>query len=178
MKFAPIYGLLAEFDTPTELVVAARRAYEAGYRRMDAYSPFPIEELAEAIGMHSDRVPLVVLVGGILGGLCGYMMQYWIHVISYPVNVGGRPLHSWPAFIPVTFEMTILFAGLAGALGMLALNGLPMPFHPLFNSSRFAFATRDRFFLCIEAVDPKFDLVAVRQFLETLNPRSVSEVPH
>lgn len=178
MKFAPIYGLLAEFDTPTELVVAARRAYEAGYRRMDAYSPFPIEELAEAIGMHSDRVPLVVLVGGILGGLGGYMMQYWIHVISYPVNVGGRPLHSWPAFIPVTFEMTILFAGLAGALGMLALNGLPMPFHPLFNSSRFAFATRDRFFLCIEAVDPKFDLVAVRQFLETLNPRSVSEVPH
>ena len=178
MKFTPIYGLLAEFDTPTELVVAARRTYEAGYRKMDAYSPFPIEELAEAIGMHSDRVPLVVLVGGILGGLGGYMMQYWIHVISYPLNVGGRPFHSWPAFIPVTFEMTILFAGLAGALGMLALNGLPMPFHPLFNSSRFAFATRDRFFLCIEAADPKFDLIGVRQFLETLNPRSVSEVPH
>ena len=178
MKFTPIYGLLAEFDTPTELVVAARRAYEAGFRKMDAYSPFPIEELAEAIGMHSDRVPLVVLVGGILGGLGGYMMQYWIHVISYPVNVGGRPLHSWPAFIPVTFEMTILFAGLAGALGMLALNGLPMPFHPLFNSSRFAFATRDRFFLCIEAADPKFDLVEVRRCLETLSPRSVSEVPH
>ncbi len=178
MKFTPIYGLLAEFDTPTELVVAARRAYEEGFRRMDAYSPFPIEELAEAIGMHSDRVPLVVLVGGILGGLGGYMLQYWINVISYPVNVGGRPFHSWPAFIPVTFEMTILFAGLAGAFGMLALNGLPMPFHPLFNSSRFAFATRDRFFLCIEAADPKFDLVGVRTFLETLNPRSVSEVPH
>ncbi len=178
MKFTPIYGLLAEFDTPTELVVAARRAYEEGFRRMDAYSPFPIEELAEAIGMHSDRVPLVVLVGGILGGLGGYMLQYWINVISYPVNVGGRPFHSWPAFIPVTFEMTILFAGLAGAFGMLALNGLPMPFHPLFNSSRFAFATRDRFFLCIEAADPKFDLVAVRTFLESLNPRSVSEVPH
>ena len=178
MKFTPIYGLLAEFDTPTELVVAARRAYEEGFRRMDAYSPFPIEELAEAIGMHSDRVPLVVLVGGILGGLGGYMLQYWINVISYPINVGGRPLHSWPAFIPVTFEMTILFAGLAGAFGMLALNGLPMPFHPLFNSSRFAFATRDRFFLCIEATDPKFDLVGVRTFLESLNPRSVSEVPH
>ncbi|HZU43817.1 MAG TPA: DUF3341 domain-containing protein [Terriglobales bacterium] len=178
MKFTPIYGLLAEFDTPTELVVAARRAYEEGFRRMDAYSPFPIEELAEAIGMHSDRVPLVVLVGGILGGLGGYMLQYWINVISYPVNVGGRPFHSWPAFIPVTFEMTILFAGLAGAFGMLALNGLPMPFHPLFNSSRFAFATRDRFFLCIEAADPKFDLIAVRTFLESMNPRSVSEVPH
>jgi Protein of unknown function (DUF3341) len=178
MKFTPIYGLLAEFDPPTELVVAARRAYEEGFRRMDAYSPFPIEELAEAIGMHSDRVPLVVLVGGILGGLGGYMLQYWINVISYPVNVGGRPFHSWPAFIPVTFEMTILFAGLAGAFGMLALNGLPMPFHPLFNSSRFAFATRDRFFLCIEAADPKFDLVGVRTFLESLNPRSVSEVPH
>jgi len=178
MKFTPIYGLLAEFDTPTELVVAARRAYEEGFRRMDAYSPFPIEELAEAIGMHSDRVPLVVLVGGILGGLGGYMLQYWINVISYPVNVGGRPFHSWPAFIPVTFEMTILFAGLAGAFGMLALNGLPMPFHPLFNSSRFAFATRDRFFLCIEAADPKFDLIGVRTFLESLNPRSVSEVPH
>ena len=178
MKFTPIYGLLAEFDTPTELVVAARRAYEEGYRRMDAYSPFPIEELAEAIGMHSDRVPLVVLVGGLLGGLGGYFMQYWINVISYPVNIGGRPFHSWPAFIPVTFEMTILFAGLAGAFGMLALNGLPMPFHPLFNSSRFAFASRDRFFLCIEAADPKFDLVGVRTFLESLNPRSVSEVPH
>lgn len=178
MKFTPIYGLLAEFDTPTELVVAARRAYEEGFRRMDAYSPFPIEELAEAIGMHSDRVPLVVLVGGILGGLGGYMLQYWINVISYPVNIGGRPFHSWPAFIPVTFEMTILFAGLAGAFGMLALNGLPMPFHPLFNSSRFAFATRDRFFLCIEAADPKFDLAGVRTFLESLNPRSVSEVPH
>ena len=178
MKFTPIYGLLAEFDTPTELVVAARKAYEEGFRRMDAYSPFPIEELAEAIGMHSDRVSLVVLVGGILGGLGGYMLQYWINVISYPVNVAGRPFHSWPAFIPVTFEMTILFAGLAGAFGMLALNGLPMPFHPLFNSSRFAFATRDRFFLCIEAADPKFDLAGVRTFLESLNPRSVSEVPH
>ena len=178
MKFTPIYGLLAEFETPTELVAAAKRAYEEGYRRMDAYSPFPIEELAEAIGMHSDRVPLVVLVGGLLGGLGGYFMQYWISVISYPVNVGGRPFHSWPAFIPVTFEMTILFAGLAGAFGMLALNGLPMPFHPLFNSSRFAFATRDRFFLCIEAADPKFDLIGVRTFLESLNPHSISEVPH
>ncbi len=178
MKFTPIYGLLAEFETPTELVAAAKRAYAEGYRKMDAYSPFPIEELAEAIGMHSDRVPLVVLVGGLLGGLGGYMMQYWIAVISYPINVGGRPFHSWPAFIPVTFEMTILFAGLAGAFGMLALNGLPMPFHPLFNSSRFAFATRDRFFLCIEAADPKFDLVGARQFLETLKPHSISEVPH
>lgn len=178
MKRPPIHGLMAEFENPTELVLAAHRAHEAGYRRMDGYTPFPVEGLSEAIGFKKDRVALVVLIGGILGGLSGYLMQYWISVVSYPLNVGGKPLHSWPAFIVVTFEMTVLFAGLAGVFGMLALNGLPMPYHPVFNVPRFALATRDRFFLCIEARDPKFDRVETRRFLESLGGREIAEVPH
>ena len=177
MKRVPIYGLMAEFDSATDLVAAARRTYEAGYRKIDAYSPFPVEELAEAIGFHRSGVPLVVLVGGILGGLSGYLMQYWIAAVNYPINVGGRPYNSWPAFIVVTFEMTILFAGLAAAFGMLALNGLPMPYHPVFNVPRFAFATKDRFFLIIFSSDPKYEAASARQFLESLGPRSIAEVP-
>jgi len=177
MKRTPIYGMMAEFDSPSDLVAAARRTYEAGYQKIDAYSPFPIEELAEAIGFHSNAVPLVVLIGGLIGCLSGYALQYWISVITYPINVGGRPLHSWPAFIVVTFEMTIPFAGLAAVLGMLALNGLPMPYHPVFNVPRFAFATKDRFFLMIFSTDPKFNPVDTRRFLEGLSPRSISEVP-
>jgi hypothetical protein len=177
MKRTPIYGMMAEFDSPSDLVAAARRTSEAGYQKIDAYSPFPIEELAEAIGFHSNAVPLVVLIGGLIGCLSGYALQYWISVITYPINVGGRPLHSWPAFIVVTFEMTILFAGLAAVLGMLALNGLPMPYHPVFNVPRFAFATKDRFFLMIFSTDPKFNPVDTRRFLEGLSPRSISEVP-
>jgi hypothetical protein len=173
-----IYGLLAEFDNPTVLVAAAHQAREAGYRRLDAYTPFPVEELTEALPLRRSRLPLIVLLGGIIGGLSGYFMQYYAAVIGYPVNIGGRPMHSWPAFIPVTFEMTILAASLAAVLGMLALNGLPMPYHPLFNVARFALASRNRFFLCIEAVDPKFDEPATREFLVGLNPRSVEEVPH
>ena len=129
----PLYGLMAEFDSPADLLDAARRAYEEGYRRMDAYTPFPVDGLAEALGFRRTRLPLVVLFGGIAGGLGGYCLQYWISAIDYPLNVGGRPLHSWPAFIPVTFELTILVAALAAVLGMLALNGLPMPYHPVFN---------------------------------------------
>jgi Alternative complex III, ActD subunit len=177
MKHTPIYGMMAEFETPTHLVEAARQTFDAGYKKIDAYSPFPVEELAEAIGFRYNRVPLVVLIGGILGGLSGYLMQYWISVINYPINVGGRPLHSWPAFIVVTFEMTILFAGISAVFGMLALNGLPMPYHPVFNVPRFAFATRDRFFLIIFASDVKYDPVETRRFLESLSPRSVLEVP-
>ena len=177
MKRTPIYGIMAEFDSPSDLVAAARRTYEAGYQKIDAYSPFPIEELAEAIGFHHNAVPLVVLIGGLLGCVSGYSLQYWVSVISYPINVGGRPLHSWPAFIVVTFEMTILFAGLAAVLGMLALNGLPMPYHPVFNVPRFAFATKDRFFLMVFSTDPKFSVIETRRFLETLGPRSISEVP-
>ena len=177
MKRTPIYGMMAEFDSPSDLVAAARRTFEAGYQKIDAYSPFPIEELAEAIGFHSNAVPLVVLIGGLIGCLSGYALQYWISVITYPINVGGRPLHSWPAFIVVTFEMTILFAGVAAVLGMLALNGLPMPYHPVFNVPRFAFATKDRFFLMVFSTDPKFSVVETCRFLEALGPRSISEVP-
>jgi hypothetical protein len=177
MKRTPIYGIMAEFDSPSDLVAAARRTYEAGYQKIDAYSPFPIEELAEAIGFHHNAVPLVVLIGGLLGCVSGYALQYWVSVITYPINVGGRPFHSWPAFIVVTFEMTILFAGLAAVLGMLALNGLPMPYHPVFNVPRFAFATKDRFFLMVFSTDPKFNAVDTRRFLEGLSPRSISEVP-
>jgi hypothetical protein len=171
-----LYGLIAEFDSPSQLVAAAEKTYERGYRRIDAYSPFPIEELFEAIGDRRTLMPLIVLIGGIIGCISGYFMQYYIHVIDYPLNVGGRPLHSWPAFIPVTFEMTILCAALAGVFGMLALNGLPQPFHPVFNVPRFELASRDRFFLLIEARDPKFDLEETRRFLESLEPREVSDV--
>lgn len=177
MKRTPVYGLMAEFATPTDIVAAAKRTHEAGYRKIDAYSPFPIEELAEAIGFHREGVALVTLIGGLLGMFGGYLLQYWIHNISYPTNVGGRPLNSWPAFIVVTFEMTILFAGLAAVFGMLALNGLPMPYHPVFNVPRFAFATKDRFFLIIFSSDAKYDSVETRRFLESLEPRSISEVP-
>jgi hypothetical protein len=167
---------MAEFDDPNALVAATRRAHAEGYRRMDAYSPFPIEELHDALGEHHSRLPLIVLVGGLCGGIGGYALQYWVSAIAYPINVGGRPFHSWPAFIPVTFECTILVAALSAVLGMLALNGLPMPYHPVFNVPRFALASRNRFFLCIEAKDRKFDLETTRRFLETLEPREVSTV--
>jgi hypothetical protein len=171
-----IYGLMAEFDTSQALVEAARRTYAEGYRKTDAYSPVPIEELHDAMHMHDERLPKMVLVGGILGGLGGYALQYFTMVIDYPLNVGGRPLHSWPTFIPVTFETTILGAALTAVLGMLALNGLPQPFHPVFNVPRFALASRNRFFLCIEARDPKFHLETTRKFLESLGAREVTIV--
>ena len=170
------YGLMAEFDDPNDLVSATRQARTQGYRKMDAYSPLPIEELHEALGAHHTRLPLIVLLGGIAGCVGGYALQYWAAAIAYPLNVGGKPLHSWPAFIPVTFECTILVAALSAVFGMLALNGLPQPYHPVFNVPRFALASRNRFFLCIEASDPRFDLHETRAFLETLNPREVTAV--
>jgi hypothetical protein len=179
MKKEPgLYGIMAEFNDPNSVVAAARRAYAEGYRRMNAYSPYPIEELAEAIGFHRNMLPLIVLIGGIVGGLCGYGLQYWTSVIDYPINVGGRPLHSWPAFIPITFECTVLFAAFAAVLGMLALNKLPQPHHPVFNAPRFELASRSHFFLCIESKDPKFNPAATRQFLESLGPSEVSDVEY
>ena len=172
----PLYGLMAEFVDPNDLIAAARGAHAAGYRKMDAYSPFPVEGLAEALGLRDHRLPRIVLIGGLIGGTAGYLLQYYVSVIAYPLNIGGRPLHSWPAFIPVTFETTVLVAALSAVLGMLALNGLPMPYHPVFNVPRFALATRDRFFLCIEATDPKFDREETQRFLEGLKAREVSNV--
>jgi hypothetical protein len=173
-----LYGLMAEFATAEALREAAQRTYADGYRRMDAYSPFPIDGLSEAIGFQRTRLPLIVLIGGIAGCLGGFYLQYWTSVIDYPINVGGRPFNSWPAFIPVTFEVTILCAALSAVLGMIALNGLPMPYHPVFNVERFERASRDGFFLCIEAADSRFDLERTRRFLAGLNAQGVFEVAH
>src|SRR5881398_2084752 len=170
------FGLMAEFENVNDAVTAARRTYAAGYRKLDAYSPFPVEELSEAIGFHKNGVPLICLIGGLLGGTAAFTLQWWINTISYPINIGGRPPNSWPSFIIVTFEMTILFSGLSAVFGMLALNGLPMPYHPVFNVPRFALASKDRFFLIVEARDKKFDLTETRTFLETLGPREVTTV--
>ena len=176
MKRPPIYGLMAEFEDVQQLIEAARRTREAGYRHYDAYTPIPVEELAEVMHAHDNRLSWLVLVGGILGLVGGYGLQYWTSVIDYPLNIGGRPLHSWPAFIPPAFETTILGAALFCVLGMLALNGLPMPYHPVFNVPRFALSSRDRFFLCIEATDPIFETEATRRFLERFGPREVNVV--
>ena len=171
-----VYGIMAEFGTPDQLLEAAGHATAEGYRFVNAYTPFPVEGLAQAIGFRRSSVPLLTLVGGLLGGIGGFYMQYWMSAISYALNIGGRPLNSWPAFIPVTFEMTVLGAALFAVLGMLALNKLPMPHHPVFNVPRFALATKDRFFLCIEARDPKFDRVRTAQFLKSLKAYDVAEV--
>jgi len=173
-----IYGVMAEFDNPTDLVNATRTVYEKGYRKMDAYTPFPIEELSDVLHLHKNKLPLIVLIGGMLGGLTGYLLQYFVTVIYFPINVGGRPLHSWPSYIIITFELTILFGCITTLLGMLALCGLPMPYHPTFNVPRFATASRDRFFLCVEATDPLFDRKKTAGLLETLEPKEVSEVEH
>ena len=171
-----IYGVMAEFDSPSQLVSATRAACAKGYHKLDAYTPFPIEELNDVLRLHKNKLPLIVLAGGILGGLTGFLMQYWIAVIYFPINVGGRPLNSWPAFIVITFELTILFGSIFAVLGMLALCELPMPYHPVFNVPRFSAASRNRFFLCIESADPLFDRVKTAEFLGTLKPREVSEV--
>ncbi|GIX07975.1 MAG: membrane protein [Candidatus Poribacteria bacterium] len=171
-----VYGLVAEFDDPDRLIEAARRARESGYRRMDAYTPFPVHGLLEALGKRPTRLQWIVFIAAVLGGVGGYYLQYWIAAVDYPINVGGKPLNSWPNFIPVTFEMAVLVSAIVAAVVMFALNGLPQPYHPLFKVERFQRASQDRFFLCIEAEDPRFDLEETRRFLESLNPLSVEVV--
>ncbi len=171
-----LYGIMAEFEEHDQLLEAAKKAYEAGYREMDAYSPFPIEELAGAMGHEYSLVPLFTLMGGIAGGLGGYFMEWYSMGRLYPLNVGGRPLNSWPNFIPITFELTVLIASLSAFVGMLVLNRLPQPHHPVFNVPQFRRASIDRFFLCIETEDPKFDERGTREFLKGLEPLSIAEV--
>ena len=171
-----LYGIMAEFDNPSDLVSAARRTFAAGYRRINGYSPYPIEELSEAIGFTKTSLPLIVFIGGLIGGLGGFFMQYWMEVIDYPLNVGGKPFNSWPAFIPITFECTVLVAAFSAVLGMLILNKLPQPYHPVFNAPNFALATRDKFFLVIEANDPKFKHGEATEFMKTLGALGVNDV--
>jgi Alternative complex III, ActD subunit len=176
MKMLPLHGVMAEFESPEDLMRAARAAHDAGYRKMDAYSPAPIEGLVELVGAPKKKLPTIVFCGGAIGALGGYYLQYWISVVSYPLNIGGRPYHSWVAFIPVTFELTILCAAFSSIIGMLVLNGLPQPYHPVFHSPDFKRASRDRFFLCIEGSDPQFDAAGVRSFFEALNPCEVTDL--
>jgi hypothetical protein len=174
-----IYGLLAEFETPGELIRAALEARKDGWRRMDCYTPYPVEEAAEAIGFHRNYVPLLTLVGGVMGLAAMFLLQVWVSVWAYPLNIGGRPLYSWPAFIVPAYEWTILFAGLSAAFGMLALNGLPALYHPLFNAPNFCDgATTDKFYLCLEALDPKFELAEAKKYLMSFAPVSVVEVEY
>jgi len=178
MSRPAIYGLLAEFDHADAIVEAAHDVHAAGYRKLDAYTPYPIEELIEALHIGRSRVPRIVLVGGITGLLVGWGLQYWSSVIEYPLNIGGRPLNSWPAFIVPSFETTVLFSALAAVVGMLALSGLPQPYHPVFNVPGFALASQNRFFICVEATDPKFDREGTREFLQGLGAVEVTEVAH
>jgi len=174
---SPAYGLMAEFDTPAQLVAAAQKAYADGYRKMDAYSPFPVEGLDDALGPSRRWLPLFVLLGGIAGGTGAFFMQWFANVVQFPLIIGGRPYNSWPAFIPITFELTILVAAGTAVVGMIALNGLPMPYHPVFHVPRFELASRQGFFFCIESKDPQFDWAKTRGFLDSLKPVGIYEVP-
>ena len=171
-----MHGMMGEFSTASALVKAAEAAHHEGYKQMDAYSPVPIEELHHAMGLPNTKLPAMVFAGALIGGLSGFLLQNWVSIVAYPLNVGGKPLYSWPAFVPVTYECTILGAALTAVIGMLALNGLPQPYHPMFNAKRFAMASSDRFFLCIEAVDKKFDLHKTREFLEGIGAKEVTTV--
>jgi Protein of unknown function (DUF3341) len=176
MKRRPIYGLMAEFETPEEVLAAAHRTRAAGYRRIDAFTPFPVEGLAEAVGFEWTAVPIIVFCGGLLGGLTGFGMCFYANVVSYPWVIGGKPPNSWPMWIPITFELTILGAAIAAVVGMLALNGLPTPYHPMFSVERFRLASTDRFFLCVKARDRKFSLEETKTFLQDLKPHGVYEI--
>jgi hypothetical protein len=171
-----LFGLMAEFEEHDQLLAATRRAYAEGYRRMDAYSPFPVEGLAEALGHEHSAIPLFTLIGGMVGGLGGYFMEWYAMARLYPLNVGGRPHNSWPNFIPIVFELTVLIASVSAFLGVFILNKLPQPHHPVFNVPEFERASIDRFFLCIEADDPKFNVEQTRKFLGDLKAHKVMEV--
>lgn len=171
-----VHGVMAEFKTPTELVRAAKAASAQGYRKMEAYTPFPIEELHHALHLHRNKLPLIVLIGGICGGLTGFLLQCYITIWNFPTNIGGRPLFSWPSYIVITFELTVLFASIAATFGLLALCGFPALYHPVFNVPRFSLASRNGFFLCIESDDPLFELDRTKSFLSGLDPKEVSEV--
>lgn len=173
-----LYGLLAEFDAPEALLHAAQRARSLGYRRMDAYSPFQIEGLAEAVGFRFNLLPWLVLAGGFGGAAAGYFLQYDAAVISYPLNIAGRPLNSWPSFVPITFELGVLGAALSAFFALLALCGLPSPYHPIFTADSFDLETKGKFFLCIEASDRHFRYDETRQFLASLGARRVEPVEH
>jgi Protein of unknown function (DUF3341) len=173
----PLYGVMAEFKTGDELIAATRQAREAGYTRMDGYSPYPIGEVADELGFPRSEIGAVMFIGGLCGATLGFLMQTWVSVYDYPISIGGKPYWSWPQFVPVSWALLVLSASLCGIFGLLALCGLPQPYHPVFNVERFSRATRDRFFLCIEAADPQFDPATVRAFLQTLNPDDVAEVP-
>jgi len=178
-RHSQLFGLMGEFATPEDLLGATRKARAAGYKHIEAYTPFPVEGLSEAVGFRgfrSNLVAFLTLLGGIGGGLTGFGLQYWVSVITYPINIGGRSLNSWPAFIPVTFELTVLGASITAVVSMLALNKLPQPYHPLFNVERFSQASTDKFFLCIEARDPKFDVRETAKFLQSLHAQHVNEV--
>ncbi len=175
-KQEPIYGLMAEFETPEQVLQAALRTHAAGYRRIDAFTPIPVEGLAEAIGFEWTSLPMVVFTGGFLGGCSGFFMCWYANVISLPLNIGGKPLNSWPAWIPITYELTILGAATFAVFGMIIMNGLPRPYHPVFNVPNFDRASTDRFFLCIKARDKKFDLAQTKTFLQELKPQGVFEV--
>jgi hypothetical protein len=172
----PLYGLMAEFETAGELVAAARRTKEAGFKKFDAYTPFPIHELDDAMDLHDNRVALFTLIGGLCGAATGFGLASWVEAVALPLNIGGRPLISAPMFIPITFELTVLFGGLTAAISMIIMNGLPSPYHPVFNVERFAEASRSKFFLCIESDDPNFDRHATAGFLESLGPEEIAEV--
>src|SRR5580693_6948180 len=172
----PLYGLMAEFETAGDLVAAARRTKEAGFKKFDAFSPVPLHELDDAMDLHDNRVSLFTLIGGIFGGCSGFALCSWVEGVALPLNIGGRPLISVPMFIPITFELTILIGGLTAAISMLIMNGFPTPYHPVFNVDRFATASRNKFFLCIESADPKFDRQATATFLESLGAEEIAEV--
>lgn len=173
----PLHGVMAEYDSSQALVDAARKTMAEGFSKVEAYSPVPIEELNDIIHRKRTMLPKLVLAGGLTGMATGFALQYWASVIEYPMNVGGRPFASWPAFVIPSYELTILFSALTAAGGMIALNGLPQPYHPVFNAPRFSLASSDKFFLVVEAVDPKFELTRTKQFLESLNAKGVYEVP-